>query len=64
MMEVAQGIAIGLDYAGLTIGDRMGLTKYFDCRLCRFELVPGHLRKKVMLNLIVQAAKPEVGQRM
>src|SRR5919106_3107687 len=63
-MEVAQGLAISLEYAGLTIGDRMGLTKYFDRRLCRFELVPGHMGEEVMLNLIVQAAKPEVGERV
>ena len=63
-MEIAQRLSIGLDYAGLIIGNRMDLTKCFDRRLCRFKLVPGHMGEEVMLNLIVQAAKPEIGQRV
>ena len=42
----------------------MGLAECFDRRLRRFELVPGHLGEEVMLNLIVQAAKPEIRQRV
>jgi hypothetical protein len=41
----------------------MRLTEHFYRRLRRFELVPGHMGEEVMLNLIVQAAKPEVCRR-
>ena len=62
LVQIAQGVAIGLDEAGFAIGNRARLTECSHYWLCRVELVPGHVREEMMLNLIVQPAKPEVCQ--
>src|SRR5262247_4658229 len=63
-VEMAQDVSIGLPDAGLVIRDRTRLTEGSHGRLGRFELVPGHRGEEVMLDLIVESAKPEVCHRV
>jgi hypothetical protein len=50
-----------MEKAGFTIRDGPCLAKLFHGSLRHLESVPGHVWKEVVLNLIVQAAKTEVG---
>src|SRR5262245_53689273 len=62
-VEMAQDASIGLPDAGLVIRDRPRLTEGAHRRLGRFELVSREGGEEVMLKLIIESAKPEVGHR-
>src|SRR5215211_1449153 len=63
-MQVLEDLPVGLEHAGLVVGDGMISTESFDDRLRFSQLVAGQPWKQVVFDLVVQAAIPEVGDRM
>ena len=59
-----EDFSIGLKEACLVIRDIVLLTEGFDDVLCCSQLVPGDCREQVVLDLVIQPAVPEIGERM
>src|SRR5215204_6729159 len=60
-VEVLQDLFVGLEHAGLVVGDTVLPAEALDDRLRFFELVAGQPREQVVFDLVVEAAVPEVG---
>ena len=60
-MQVLEDLPVGLEHAGLVVGDGVISTEVSDDLLCFSQLVPGQSRKQVVFDLVVEAAVPEVG---
>ena len=64
LVEILNNLPIGLQEASFMIRDGMFLAEGFDDALGFFQFVPGNSWKQVMFDLVVQAAIPEIGDRM
>src|SRR5688500_18048962 len=60
-VEVLQDLLVGLEHAGLVVGDGVIPAEGSDDRLCLSQLVAGHPREQVVFDLVVEAPVPEVG---
>ena len=63
-MQVPKDQDIRAEGATLGVGDGALLTECFHDRLSLPQLVPRHAREQVMLNLVIEPAIPEVGNRI
>jgi len=63
-VEVLQDLLVGLEHAGLVVGDGVIPAEGSDDRLCLSQLVAGHPREQVVFDLVVEAPVPEVGDRV
>jgi hypothetical protein len=61
-MEVTHRLGIGVHQAGLAVRDASLLAESLDQRLQAAQVGPGHGRKQVVFDLVVQAAERKVGQ--
>ena len=59
-----QDLFVGLEHAGLVVGDRVIQAEAPDDRLRFSQLVAGQPREQVVFDLIVEATVPEVGDRV
>src|ERR1039458_3591929 len=62
VVKVAQRLGVGADQAGLAVGQVPLLAEGPDQGLGVRQAGPGHGRKEVVLDLVVEAAEGEVGQ--
>ena len=60
-MQVLEDLFVGLEHAGLVVGDTVIPAEVSDDRLRFSELVAGHSREEVVFDLVVEASVPEVG---
>ena len=60
-MQVLEDLSVGLEHAGLVVGDTVLPAEAPDDRLRFFELVAGQPREQVVFDLVVEATVPEVG---
>src|SRR5918994_1153187 len=63
-MEVLQDLSVGLEHARLVVGDGVLPAEAPDYRLRFSQLVAGQPREEVVFDLVVEAAVPEVGDRV
>ena len=63
-MEVLQDLFVGLEHAGLMVGDTVLPAEAPDDRLGLSQLVAGQPREQVVFDLVVEAPVPEVGDRV
>ena len=63
-MQMLQDLPVGLEYSSLVVREGVFSTEILDNRLRFSQLVPGQSWKQVMFDLVVEAAIPEVGDRM
>ena len=59
-----QDLFVGLEHAGLVVGDGVIPAEASDDRLRFSQLVAGQPREQVVFDLVVEAAVPEVGNRV
>ena len=64
LVQMLEDFSIGLKEACLVVRDIMLLAKGFDDVLCCSQLVPGNSREQMVLDLVIQPAIPEIGERM
>ena len=60
-MQVLEDLFVGLEHAGLVVGDTLIPAEALDDRLRFSELVAGQPREQVVFDLVVEATVPEVG---
>jgi len=60
-MQVLEDLSVGLEHAGLVVGDGVITAEALDDRLRLLELVAGQPREEVVFDLVVEATVPEVG---
>ena len=63
-MQILQDFDLRLDYSCLMIRYGVIATEVFGDFLSLFEIVAWHVGEQVVLDLIVEAPKSEVGDRM
>jgi hypothetical protein len=63
-MQVLENLFIGLEHAGLVVGDTVIPAEASDDRLPFSQLVAGQPREQVVFDLVVEASVPEVGDRV
>jgi hypothetical protein len=61
-VKVFQDVQVGPQETDLTVVDRVGLTEGLYDRPRSVQLVPRHAREQMVLDLIVEPAKPEIDQ--
>ena len=59
-----QDLFVGLEHAGLVVGDGVISAEASDDRLRLLQLVAGQPREQVVFDLVVEAPVPEVGDRV
>ena len=60
-MQVLEDLSVGLEHAGLVVGDGVIPAEAPDDRLRFSQLVAGQPREQVVFDLVVEATVPEVG---
>ena len=63
-MQILQDFPVRLEKASLAIRDRMRAAELFSDFLGLSQSVARHAREEVMLDLIIQPARPKVEKRM
>ncbi len=63
-MQVLENLPVGLEHAGLVVGDTVILAEASDDRLRFSQLVAGQPREQVMFDLVVETTVTEVGDRV
>ena len=63
-MQVLEDLFVGLEHARLVVADTVVPAEAPDDRLCFSQLVAGQPREEVVFDLVVEAAVPEVGDRV
>ena len=61
-MKILEDLPIGLKYRGLMVGETVRLAEGLDSFLRFSQLVPGHVQKQMVLNLVIEPAVPEVSK--
>lgn len=61
-MEILKDLPIGLKYRGFMVRETVRLAESLDSFLCFSQLVPGHVQKQMVLNLVIEPAVPEVSK--
>lgn len=61
-MQKLQDFAEGLEHAGLIVGDFVFTAIGFDDPLRFFQIVARHVGEEMMLDLVVEATIPEIGE--
>lgn len=64
LVQILDDLPVGLQEAGFVVSNGMFLAEGFDDVLRFFQFVPGNGWEQMMLDLVVQAAIPEISDRM